>query len=114
MMPDLFMKLSSGFIVVPKFQNCNFSNNSVYKKKSLDIHTQRITGIGTVYASFYDIHFEGNNIFHSNKGTAIYAVNGIVNITNSDMSFFNNEGISGGAMGLIGSSIVIPGSKRYE
>ena len=75
MMPDLFMKLSSGFIVVPKFQNCNFSNNSVYKKKSLDIHTQRITGIGTVYASFYDIHFEGNNIFHSNKGTAIYAVN---------------------------------------
>ena len=114
MIPNLYMKLSSGFIVVPKFQNCSFSNNYVYKKKSLDIHTQRITGTGTVYASFYDIHFEGNNTFHSNKGTAIYAINGIVNITNSYMSFINNEGISGGAMGLIGSSIVILGSKEYE
>ena len=116
MIPDLFQKISSGFLVVPKFQNCTFSNNSVYEKKSLDIHTptQRISGTGTIYTSSYDIHFEGTNTFHSNKGTAIYAVNGIVNITNSDVSFFNNKGISGGAMGLIGSSVVILGSKRYE
>ena len=52
--------------------------------------------------------------FHSNTGSAIYSVNGIVNFANSSASFFNNTGIRGGAMGLIGSSIVILGPKRYE
>ena len=114
--PGRFSKLSSGYIVVPTFQDCSFSNNSVFEKKSLDDcgHTQRIAGTGTIYASFYDTQFEGQNTFHSNKGTAIYVYNGIVNITNSDMTFVNNQGINGGAMGLIGSSVVVFGPKRYE
>ena len=114
MMPYQFQKLSSGFIIIPKFQDCSFSSNSVYVKRSLDTHTQRIGGIGTIYTSFHDIHFEGDNTFHSNQGSAIHAVNGIVNLTNSDMNFSNNSGIQGGAIGLIGSSIVILGPKRYE
>ena len=114
MTPYLFKKLSSGFIVIPKFQNCNFSSNSIYIKTSLDSHAQQIAGIGTIYASFYDIHFEGNNTFHSNYGTAIHAVNGIVNFTKSNVRFFNNTGINGGALGLIGSSIAILGPRRYE
>ena len=116
MTPYLYRKISSGFVVIPKFQNCNFSNNSVYIQSSLtDSHAQRIAGISTVYSSFYDIHFEGINTFYGNKGTAIHVVNGIVNFTKSDAKFFKNKGINGGALGLIGSSIVILGPRRrYE
>ena len=113
MTPYLFKKISSGFVVVPKFQNCDFSSNSVYVKTSLVSHAQRIPGIGTIYASFYDIDFEGNNTFRGNHGTAIHAVHGIVNFTKSDAMFFNNIGINGGAMGLIRSSIAILGPSRY-
>ncbi len=115
MTPYLFRKLSSGFIVIPKFKNCIFSSNAVYRKTSHDSHAQRIAGIGTIYASFYDIHFEGCNTFHGNLGTAIYVVNGILNFTNSDASFFNNTGINGGALGLVGSSIsILCPSRRYD
>ena len=114
MTPYVFRKLSNGFIVVPKFLNCNFSRNSVFVKRSLDTYKQRITGIGTIYTSFYDIQFEGNNTFHSNYGTAIHAVNGIVNLTSSHASFINNTDINGGALGLIGASIVIFGPKSYN
>ena len=114
MTPYVFQKLSNGFIVVPKFLNCNFSRNSVFVKRSLDTYKQRITGIGTIYTSFYDIQFQGNNTFHSNYGTAIHTVNGIVNFTSSHASFINNIGINGGALGLIGASIVIFGPKNYN
>ena len=111
MTPYVFQKLSSGFIIVPKFLDCNFSRNSVFVKMSIE---QRIAGIGAIYTSFYDIHFEGRNIFHGNKGTAVHTVNAILNFTKSDMNFFNNRGINGGALGLIGSSIVILGPRSYN
>ena len=79
MTPYLFKKISSGFIVIPNFQNCIFSSNAVYEKTSHESQAQRIPGIGTIYASFYDIHFEGNNTFYSNHGTAIHIVNVILN-----------------------------------
>ena len=94
--------------MVPKFLDCNFSRNSVFVKSSFE---HRIGGIGTIYTSFYDVHFEGRNIFHSNEGTPIHAVNAIINFTNSDMYFFKNRGINGGALGLIGSSIAIFGPR---
>ena len=111
MTPYIFQKLSNGFIIVPKLLDCNFTGNSVFVKRAIE---HRIGGIGTIYTSFYDVHFEGRNIFHSNKGTPIHAVNAIVNFTKSDVSFINNRAISGGALGLIGSSIAILGSRSYN
>ena len=111
MIPYVFQKLSNGFIIVPKFLDCTFSRNAVFVKSSFE---HRIGGIGTIYTSFYDIHFEGRNSFHSNHGTPIHAVNAIINFTNSDMCFLKNRGINGGALGLIGSSIVIFGPKSYN
>ena len=116
MTPNTFHKLTSGYKVMPTFKNCQFYRNNVSVKFSHSTYQtpQRIGGIGTIYSSLYNIHFEGFNIFYQNKGSAIYAVNGIVNFTNSNVSFVNNSGLNGGAVGLTGSSTMFMGPNTYE
>ena len=65
-----------------------------------------------VYVSLYSIILKGNNIFCSNRGTAIYVINGNINMSQSDAMFRNNSGIHGGAIALIGVSSMIVGPKR--
>ena len=114
MTPDLFLKQSSTYVAIPTFQNCQFLNNNVSDKYFQSHVTQTIPGIGTVYASLYNIDFHGYNIFLNNLGSAMHIVNGIVNFQNSSVSFINNTGLQGGAVALIGSSTMIVGPNSYE
>ena len=114
MTPYAFLKVSSGYTIMPTFQNCRFMFNQVFIKHYESQETQRIGGIGTVYSSSYDIQFEGLNTFKNNRGSAIYAVNGVVDFVNSSISFINNIAIQGGAIGLIGTSLMFVGQKKYE
>ena len=100
-------------MVVPVFVNRCFFNNYVTVNDSQSV--QVTAGVGTIYASQSEICFLGNNRFVSNRGSAVYMVNGIVNFQKSDANFTNNSGLHGGAVALIGSSaIMIIGSHRYE
>ena len=109
--PSNFVQLSAGEIPVPVLRNCIFLENAVsYNNDSHN--TQRATGIGTLYASLYDVKFEQVNCFENNNGTGIYMVNGVADFSNSSAVFSGNVGIRGGAIALIGASAIVIGSNR--
>ena len=114
MAPSTFFRMSTGHLVGPTFQNCQFLNNlvNVYRQQSPE--SQRFHGVGTIYASSYDIRFLRYNCFKNNLGSALYIVNGIANFQKSNASFINNTGLQGGAVALIGSSTMIVGPNRYK
>ena len=116
MLPDLlFMKRYRGYTIIPMFQNCTFLNNSVFVGQSHTHGTQRIPGVGTVYVSLSDVNFQGCNVFKNNLGSAVYAVNGVMDFQNSSVSFINNTGLQGGAVALIGLAKIIMGpNNTYE
>ena len=111
MIPSDFVKLSPGYTTLPVFRNCSFLENAVFVNS--DSHNaQRIAGVGTLYASLYDVKFEEKNNFKNNKGTAVYMVNGVANFSDSSATFSNNRGIRGGAVALIGAATLIVGLKK--
>ena len=112
MIPDIFLKRYRGYTIVPVFRNCQFLNNSVFVGQSRTQQTQRTPGVGTVYVSLSDINFQGCNVFKNNWGTALYAVNGIMDFQNSNVSFINNTGLKGGAVALIGLAKITVGSNN--
>ena len=114
MVPSMFFKLTTGYTITPIFKDCYFSHNFVYVNHSNSQLIQKTPGIGTVYASLNNIHFRGHNHFENNTGTAIYMINGVIDCRNSSMTFINNTGIQGGALALIGSSIMNVGPNNYK
>ena len=115
MTPNIFMKLSTGYTIVPTFTNCQFLGNFVNINHSQSQHEIQMTaGVGTIYACLHNIQFQGYNRFENNWGSAVYIVNGIVNFQNSSVSFINNTGLQGGAVALIGSSTMIVGPNNYD
>ena len=111
-MPNIFLRRSTGHTTVPRFKDCRFFGNMV--NQSRPQQAQRTAGIGTIYVSLYDITLEGQNCFENNWGSPIYIVNGIVNAINSNMDFINNTGLNGGAIALIGVSSFQVGPNRYN
>ena len=112
MSANIFLKLITGYVIVPIFKNSYFLENVVFVNQSQNVQTT--AGIGTIYASLYNINFVGSNRFESNQGTPVYIINGVVNCTMSDIHFVNNIGLQGGAMALIGSSTMVVGPCKYE
>ena len=109
MTPNFNARLTTGHTAIaPRFRNCTFIHNNVNISYGPH-HIQKIAGSGTMYASLYDIRFEGFNNFSYNTGTPIYIVNGIIDFSNSSAIFESNLGIRGGAIALIGISLIIVG-----
>lgn len=101
---------ANNFLVIPVIKDCTFSRNRVRPNKYSNTHATY--GIGTIYVSLYSIKLEGFNRFENNSGTAIYIVNGNINMSQSTINFFGNEGIQGGAVALIGDSSMLFGQNR--
>ena len=114
MMPDIFIRQTTGVATTPKFINCSFWENTVFVNQTWSQKYQRTAGIGTIYSSLYDIYFEGHNCFENNWGSAVYLVNGIVDFTKSSAYFINNTGLNGGAVALIGVSMIRVGENEYR
>ena len=109
--PDIFQGLSCRDQITPVFKDCLFFNNTVHIKY-LSNNTQTTYGIATVYISFYSVKFEGYNNFTYNLGTAIHIVIGNIDMSQSNIYFYKNYGILGGAVALIGESSMIVGPNR--
>ena len=107
--PNVFQRLSSGILSTPTFKDCMLLRNTVMANNQ---YAQRTYGVGTIYVNLYNIKFEGYNNFESNVGTAIHIVNGVIDMSLSSGNFFNNSGIQGGAIALIGESSLIVGPNR--
>ena len=114
MTPNIFLRLSTGHTTTPSFKNCWFLENTVFVNHLQSQEIQRTAGVGTIYVSLYDIRFEGCNCFENNWGSAVYVVNGVVDLTNSSAHFINNTGLNGGGIALIGVSLITVGANEYR
>ena len=114
MLPDFLPGRHRGYKIVPVFRNCNFTNNRVFVTHGISPKSQKSPGVGTFYASLHDVDFQGCIIFSNNWGSAVYAVNAIVNFQHSHVYFVNNTGFKGGALALIGLSEMILGPNSYR
>ena len=114
MNPNSYGRLLAGHTaVVPVFRNCKFSKNKAQISSGSN-RAQRISGVGTLYSSLYDVKFLGKNIFEYNIGTAVYVINANVNFSASSVIFKSNRGIRGGAIALIGlSSMTVGPQNKY-
>ena len=108
--PNILRSFAKGFLITPVIKDCTFSQNNVSSNKYNNTHAT--FGIGTLYVSLYCIKLVGFNKFEKNVGTAIHIVNGNINMSQSTVNFFGNSGIQGGAVALIGDSIMIFGPNR--
>ena len=102
---------SSGYAVKVTLKNCNFTGNIVF---AMSYRQEQIPGLGTVYISSYNVYFNGCTQFENNFGSALYVVSGTINFKQSDVTFINNTALQGGAIALIGTSLMIMGSNNYQ
>ena len=115
MLPDLLLKQYRGYKIIPTLRNCKFLRNRVFVRQSHTQRMQTIPGVGTVYISLSDVIFQGYNVFKNNVGSAVYAINGVMDFKSSSVSFINNIGFKGGAVALIGLAKLIVGpNNTYE
>ena len=82
----------------------NFYNNSVYPLSYSGPHE---VGIGAVYIDEVDVNFRGLTWFVINNGSALAVVGSKVNFSDAHVDFFNNQGMNGGAIALLGLSKMI-------
>ena len=102
--PNIFDRLTEGFLLVPILKYCRFMSN---------VHIQSKTAFstGTLYSSQYTIKFTGHTMFYNNSGTALYIVNGLADFSVGNVTFLSNRGVRGGALALIGKASLIVGRK---
>ena len=112
--PSVTQYPSNSFLVIPVFRNCMFLSNTVIHTKSTYTQTMQY-GISTLYVRQCSIKLEGHNNFEDNIGTAIHIINGIIDMFKGNVLFSNNTAHQGGAVALIGESLMIVGPNRsYE
>ena len=109
-----FLSSSNNILPIPKFIDCNFTDNSVdatrlhsHGSTSDNSFLQLSLGSGTLFVKLFTILFEGNTLFKRNNGSCIYSLDSEIRIlSNSKLSFVENKGNQGGALSLIGLSSV--------
>ena len=97
---------SWGYLPIPEFHNCFFSNNvlhkttpSYYGSKTSHINT------GVVGITRFKVQFGGNTTFQYNKYTAVMILSGVMEFLNgSNTTFHKNYGYNGGAIAMYGHS----------
>ena len=100
--PFRFDEQSSGFLPIPRFENCTFSHNRIINVKQN--HTLYINA-GVFVITHFEIEFSGNITFFNNSLTALYITWGrVVFLKGSRVLFLNNTGIRGGAVVMYGFS----------
>ena len=101
--PFQFDRFNQGFLPMPKFSGCNFTENwTIPGKKDQFIHYQS-TGVFVVTS--FEVTFEGSNVFSGNYYTALRLTSSTVILKpNTSMLFEGNRGIQGGAIAMYGFS----------
>jgi len=92
-----------GQLVTPIIRNCTFHKNT----NSYTSEIVRSLGLGTLHSDGIPFVFYGDNYFLENNGTALAATDVIVDIKeNGSAVFYKNMGLRGGAMALLGSTVL--------
>ena len=107
--PHVWDTLSGGHLPTPHFEHCSFLQNYVVPLKTAqNSHvTFKNSGKGAFICTSFSVHFEGNTTFQNNNGTAMYMSScGAYFQERSRVSFENNCGFQGGAVALLGFSVL--------
>ena len=105
--PSIFEDSYQGFLPMPLFTNNKFENNSILKGRSKAVHVTQ----GVFAITQFTVHFQGYHVFERNWYSALCLTSGrVVFEPNSDVHFVNNKAIMGGAILLLGFSVIITNS----
>ena len=106
--PHIWEVLSSGFLPIPMFHNCEFRSNiaDIYSKFSRTIgYTEYQTGRGTMMLTEFQVIFSGLITFVNNDGSAVYLSSSIIDtLPLTTCNFTGNHGFEGGAIAFVGFS----------
>jgi predicted outer membrane repeat protein len=110
--PEARQSIYEGSTPVAKFSNCSFTKNQVlYTGSFLNIAndeiSQHVLESGTVDIESLEIDFSNYVSFTDNQGSAIVANSAQVNVLeNTRLELVNNTATNGGAMALLGFSVL--------
>ena len=107
--PHVYDTLAGGYLPEPTFTNCNFTMN--YALQVQESHGLTVTynnrAKGAFLCTGLSVHFIGDTVFDSNNGTAMYMSSSSVYFKeNSFVQFKENKGFEGGAVTLLGFSVL--------
>ncbi|XP_064402257.1 uncharacterized protein LOC135348049 [Halichondria panicea] len=108
--PHVWEVLSSGFLPIPTFHNCEFRSNSAGPVEFFpgNGYTEYVNGRGAMMLTKFNVTFSGSIVFRDNSGTAIYLSSStIVTRPQSVCDFTGNSGFQGGAISFVGFSALI-------
>ena len=95
---------SYGFLPTPHFKNCSFISNIA---NFFDAYTKNNKGKAVFFSDSFSVNFTGITEFDSNTGSALYLLSSTVQFSvNSNVNFTNNRGIDGGAIAMLGHSVM--------
>ena len=95
---------STGLVSPVLIENCTIEQNSIdYVPEAPRFEA----GMGVIYAFRASLNFTKASLFTDNHGSAVAIVGTHADFCDSDMSFVNNRGDTGGALALLGDSHII-------
>ena len=98
-----FVDTLEGQLVAPVFDNCSFIQNSNSYTKNI-AHS---VGLGSLNSDDISMEFYNDTHFMENNGTALSVLNALVHFKhNSSAMFYRNKGFRGGAIALLGSTVL--------
>ena len=102
--PNSYGNIAGGFLLRPQFVNCSFSNN-FNDPTLMSIHKYTFFSTGTFLITAIEVSFGGYTSFVNNSQTALQIVSSSAIFEKSSVvTFFNNSGLKGGAVALLGLS----------
>jgi hypothetical protein len=88
----------------PVIKDCTFDSNEM---KFFNISHYPV-GVGSLYVNSIPVNFSGENVFVSNKDTALVVYDTYISVLNSSrMNFTQNSGRRGGALAFFGNAWLI-------
>ena len=107
--PHVWEVLSSGFLPVPLFHNCEFRSNvadSMLRYSAMNrSYTEYQTGRGAMMLTKFRVTFSGSIRFVDNSGSSVYLSSSIIETSpQTNCYFINNRGFEGGAIAFVGFS----------
>ena len=95
--------ISEGQLVIPAFDNCSFIQNS----NTYTTEVVQSVGLGSLNSDGIPCAFFNASYFMENDGTALSVLDALVDFKDhSSAMFYRNRGLRGGAVALLGSTVL--------
>ena len=110
--PSAWDSIFVGVVPTPLLYNCSFINNHVvdtaeFLKSTSDGTSQHVLESGVLNIESFEIEFSNFVSFSGSKGSAVFATAAEINVLENTLVYFiNNTATYGGAMALLGFSVL--------